>query len=94
MSLQLTERLSSRAAKVPNRIRHYRIQAGLSQAHLARLVGKSRSMISSWERGRSLPTVPNLFKLAKALATLGESLYAGLYCAFHPSDMTGNEKKR
>jgi transcriptional regulator with XRE-family HTH domain len=93
MSLQLTERLSSRAAKVPNRIRHYRIQAGLSQAHLARLVGKSRSMISSWERGRRLPTVPNLFKLAKALATLGESLYAGLYCAFHPHEANGEEKK-
>jgi transcriptional regulator with XRE-family HTH domain len=85
-SLQLTERLSSCAGTIPNRIRYYRLQAGLSQAHLGQLVGHGRSVISSWERGRSYPTVPNLLHLAKALDTLGEALYQGLYCNDRPSD--------
>lgn len=91
MILQLTERLSSRAAKIPNQIRYYRLRAGMSQRRLGRLVGKRRSMISDWERGKSFPTVPNLFKLAKALSTLGEALYAGLYCAYRPSEADTEE---
>jgi transcriptional regulator with XRE-family HTH domain len=94
MIVQLTERLSSQAAKVPNQIRYYRLKAGMTQRRLGRLVGKRRSVISDWERGKSFPTVPNLFRLAKALSTLGETLYAGLYCAFHPNEVNGKEEPK
>lgn len=36
-------------------------------------------MVSRWERGKTLPTVPNLFRLAKALNTFAEALYPDFY---------------
>lgn len=83
MPLQYTLRRSTIRVRFPNRIREYRLQAGLSQKRLGAPVGKGRSMISSWERGRSLPSLTNVLKLARALSTLVESLYAGLYCPAH-----------
>ena len=85
MSFHLTRRRGSKAARFPNRIREYRIRAGLTQDALAAAIGRSRSVISLWERGYSLPSVVDLFKLARALATLTESLYIGLY-QLHRSD--------
>lgn len=81
MLVQHTPRLSPRTPRFPNRIRNYRLQAGLTQRALAGRIGQRRATVSAWERGRHLPTVPNLFRLARALDTLGESLYWGLYTA-------------
>lgn len=86
MTLQLTPRLSSKTPRFPNRIREYRLKAGLSQAALGAVVGKSRKIISIWERGVRFPTGPVLLKLAKSLSTFVESLYQGLYSSFHPSE--------
>jgi transcriptional regulator with XRE-family HTH domain len=41
----------------PNRLCVLRKQHGLSQKQLAALVGQDRTMISMYERGRSLPTL-------------------------------------
>lgn len=82
MPVQLTPRLSSRRPRFPNRIREYRLKAGLTQKALGTLIGKGRTVISCWERGLYLPRVPYLFRLAKALDTLAEHLYEGLYHAF------------
>lgn len=79
MTPQFTIRVGHLRPKFPNHIREYRLRAGLTQKSLGELVGKGRSIISAWERGRSLPTLPNVFRLARALATLAESLYAALY---------------
>jgi transcriptional regulator with XRE-family HTH domain len=79
MSYQETPRRGTRPARFPNRIREYRVRAALSQRELGRLVGRSENTIMRWERGHRLPAVPDLFKLARALDTLGESLYIGLY---------------
>jgi DNA-binding XRE family transcriptional regulator len=79
--IQLTRRCSAKPARFPNAIRAYRLQAGLSQQHLAALTGHTRSVVSGWERGRSLPTLPHAFQLARSLNTLCEALYAALY---HP----------
>jgi transcriptional regulator with XRE-family HTH domain len=65
--------------RFPNRIREYRLRAGITQLRLAQVVGRARSVVSAWERGHRLPSIPNLFALAKTLGTLGESLYVGLY---------------
>lgn len=65
--------------RYPNQIREYRLRAQLTQRDLAKEIGGNRSMISAWECGQILPSVPNLFKLARALSTLGEALYCGLW---------------
>lgn len=77
--LQFTLRRAGAPGRFPNRIREYRLRAGLTQAMLGKLVGKGRSIVSTWERGRSCPTLPNALRLARCLGTLTESLYAALY---------------
>jgi transcriptional regulator with XRE-family HTH domain len=79
MPIQQTPRLTQCPSRHPNRIRNYRIAAGLSQSELGARIGRTRSVVSAWERGRYLPSVTNLFLLARALDTLGESLYWALY---------------
>jgi putative transcriptional regulator len=78
MPLQYTLR-RSQPATFPNTIREYRLRAGLSQRKLAAMIGRSRSVVARWERGEALPPVPLLFRLAKTLNTLAETLYADLY---------------
>jgi transcriptional regulator with XRE-family HTH domain len=77
--IEFTLRRTLSRAKFPNRIREYRLKAGLTQKKLGQLVGNGRGIISSWERGRRLPNLPNVFRLARTLGTLAESLYGGLY---------------
>ena len=79
MPAQITPRLTARAAKFPNRIREYRLKAGLTQCALGKLVGTGRSVISTWERGLAIPRLPKLFRLAKILNTLSEALYYSFY---------------
>ena len=79
MPIQHTPRQSRHAPRFPNRIREYRLKAGLTQRKLAELLGRGRDAISSWERGLSLPNVPKLMRMAKVLGTLAESLYADFY---------------
>ncbi|MFH0828799.1 MAG: helix-turn-helix transcriptional regulator [Candidatus Kerfeldbacteria bacterium] len=85
MPVQHTPRASRHAPRFPNKIREYRIKAGLSQRRLAEMLGRKRNAISSWERGLTLPSVPRLLKMAKILGTLAESLYMDFYSTF-PKD--------
>ncbi len=79
MSVQHSSRLAGRPARFPNRIRRYRLQAGLTQRALASRIGHRRASVSAWERGRHLPNAVSLFRLARALDTLTESLYWEIY---------------
>lgn len=79
MRPQLTPRRSRKPARFPNAIREYRLKAGLTQKALAQLIGRARSIISVWERGRRLPNLLDAFRLARALDTLAEGLYTKLY---------------
>ena len=79
MDFQRTPRRHRVPPRYPNRIREYRVKIGRSQQWLAQDVGRSVSMVSRWERGKTLPTVPNLFRLAKALSTFAEALYPTFY---------------
>ncbi len=81
MTVQFTERATRKPARFPNRIREYRVASGISQRELGLRVGFGRSVVSQWERGHVLPSLPNVFRLAKALDTLAESLYFNLYSA-------------
>jgi DNA-binding transcriptional regulator YiaG len=92
MQIQHTPRASRHAPRFPNKIREYRLKAGLSQAKLASLLGRGNDAVSSWERGLSLPNVPRLMRMAKILGTLAESLYADFYATF-PKDEIDNHTK-
>ena len=92
MPLQYTPRATKHPARFHNTIREYRLKAGLTQARLAASVGRARSVISAWERGQSLPNLPNVFRLAKTLGTLAEALYAGMYCTY-PREESTNRKE-
>lgn len=82
MPIQHTPRASRHAPRFPNKIREYRLKAGLSQRKLAQILGRGRNAVSSWERGLTLPNVPRLLKMAKVLGTLAESLYMDFYAGF------------
>ena len=92
MPPQHTPRFTTKRVRFPNAIREYRLRAGLTQKKLGALIGRSRRAVSNWECGVILPRVPDLFRLAKALATLGETLYAGLYCTY-PREKTTDAKE-
>ena len=79
MTIQLTPRASRHAPRFPNKIREYRLKAGLSQRKLGALLGRGRNAVSSWERGLTRPDVTLGVRLAKTLATLAESLYMTFY---------------
>ena len=82
MPVQYTPRPWRHQPKFPNKIREYRLKAGLSQRKLAALLGRGKDAVSSWERGLTLPNVPRLLKMAKILGTLAESLYIDFYSTF------------
>jgi transcriptional regulator with XRE-family HTH domain len=86
MNLQFTPRPTRLQVRFPNRIREYRLKAGLSQRSLAGLLGLQRNAISAWERGISSPVVSHLFRMAKTLGTLAESLYLELYSPAPPKE--------
>lgn len=48
-------------------IRHYRQQAGLSQAELAELAGLNRTYLSALEQGRETEQVKRILRLLKQL---------------------------
>jgi transcriptional regulator with XRE-family HTH domain len=85
MLVQHTQRSSRHSPKFPNRIREYRLKAGLTQRKLAELLGRGKDAVSAWERGLNLPSVPRLLRMAKILGTLAESLYMDFYSTY-PKD--------
>jgi DNA-binding XRE family transcriptional regulator len=76
---QYSSRLRRTSPKTPNQIRRYRLQVALTQRELASRIGTRAATISSWERGRTCPAVPLVFRLAKTLDTLAEALYPEFY---------------
>src|SRR5262245_42697518 len=92
MEVQHTPRASRHAPRFPNKIREYRLKAGLSQRKLAALLGRGKDSVSSWERGLTLPNVPRLMRMAKVLGTLAESLYMDFYATFPKDDRVNHPK--
>jgi putative transcriptional regulator len=58
-----------------NRVKEVRIQAGLSQAQLAELIGVSRNTISSIETGQFSPTAKLALTICIALDKKFEELF-------------------
>ncbi len=86
MSRGTPNRPPTRATLGPysNSIRRYRLRAGLTQGALADRVGVRWHTVTLWERGWRLPGLQNLLRLARALDTLGESLFWNLYAPRSP----------
>ncbi len=61
--------------KVHNRVKHYRMKAGLSQSALAERVGLKRQGIYDIESGRYLPNTGVALKLARQLGCRVEDLF-------------------
>jgi len=52
----------------------------LKQSELAKLMGfASNERISFWETGKSMPSVENLFQLAKILGVMPHEIYPELW---------------
>ena len=61
---------------IPNKIKEYRIKAGLTQFDVMLKLGvKSTDRISKWERGSKYPSMLNLLKLARILNVQAPELY-------------------
>jgi len=58
-----------------NRLYSVMLEKQMSQSDLARAAGLGRDSISTYVRGRSVPTPSSLIKLAKALGVDPEALY-------------------
>lgn len=64
---------------IPNCLRRYRKVRGLKQKEVADILGvRSASMISRWEKGLTLPSTLNAFKLALIYRTMVDGLYIDL----------------
>ncbi len=59
-----------------NGLRKKRLNAGLSQAELAAMLGTVQSAVSAWESGEKMPRASQLPALAKALSCTIDELYA------------------
>jgi len=65
--------------RIPNLLRRYRKARGLTQRQAARILGVgSTSMVSRWEKGISLPSSLNIFKLAVLYRTMADTMFPNL----------------
>ena len=79
MRPQYSIRLTRQTPRFHNEIRRYRLLRGITQRAVARHLGIQVATVSSWERGRTCPAMPLLFRLAKFLDTSAEGLYPAFY---------------
>jgi transcriptional regulator with XRE-family HTH domain len=59
-----------------NNLRRCRKARGLTQTQVARILGlQDHNRLSNWERGKCLPSVAHLFRLAAVYHTTADTLY-------------------
>lgn len=51
-------------AKIRKNLIECRIEKGLTQTDVGKLVGKSKTAVASWEQGLSMPDIATLYRLA------------------------------
>ncbi len=65
--------------RIPNNLRQYRKDQGLKQDQVATALGlKNKTLISRWERGRSMPNLITVARLSVLYKIPIDSLFAGL----------------
>ena len=66
IKVEITE-IEKQRMRLSDRLKEYRKRIGLTQGELAEKVGRSQTVISSWEIGTGVPDAYYLPTLAKAL---------------------------
>ena len=62
--------------KIPNLLRKYRRIRGLNQKQVAAILGlKSASRVSSWEKGRCIPSLINAIRLSILCRSMVDALF-------------------
>jgi transcriptional regulator with XRE-family HTH domain len=62
--------------KCPNKLKEYRLKAGLTQKQVAEKLGlQCEDRLSHWERGQGMPSVLNLIKLSRIYKGTSNDLY-------------------
>ncbi len=61
--------------KIINKVREFRVDAGLTQAELASRVGVSRQSIISIEKGQYIPSLPLALKIARLFGTSTDAVF-------------------
>lgn len=74
---EMTPEQKQKALEVGDRIRVHREQKGYTQKDLSLMLGLSGGAAAQWETGRVMPSLKNLKRIAQALDTTSEYLFAG-----------------
>ena len=102
IQVEITE-IENQRMRLADRLKEYRKRIGLSQIELAEKVGRSQSVISSWEIGTGVPDAYYLPTLAKTLGVSVADLCgtenvkgedAALLDAYHQADPTTKKNVR
>jgi putative transcriptional regulator len=60
-----------------SRIGEHIDKSGYKKKHIAQLMEVSPTQISNWVSGKSYPSVPKLYRLAKLLGVKADDLFTG-----------------
>lgn len=64
---------------IPNALRSHRLERGLTQQDMAKLLNlKDNTLISRWETGIAYPNAENIMKLCKIYRTTFERLFGNI----------------
>ena len=74
-------------------IKKYREEKGLTQTELADKLGKTLRTVQKYENGEILPSINNVYEIAKALEVFSNDIIGGAAKGFNFFDVDIEEKK-
>ena len=74
-------------------IKKYREEKGLTQTELADKLGKTLRTVQKYESGEILPSINNVYEIAKALEVFSNDIIGGVAKGFNFFDVDIEEKK-
>lgn len=74
-------------------IKKYRKEKGLTQTELADKLGKTLRTVQKYENGEILPSINNVYEIAKALEVFSNDIIGGVAKGFNFFDVDIEEKK-
>ncbi len=75
--------MESISRTIPNHLRRFRKQMGLTQVEVATLLGLAyTTRVTKWEQGSSIPSLHNLFKLSAIYHCFPHELYPECFARF------------
>jgi len=66
--------MKNEAEKLGQNLKNIRMEKGISQVDIARLLGVSRGFVSNVENGKTNPTLATITKLANAVGVSSDEL--------------------